>query len=1047
VRTTEHAAKPTAIRKAPRFVTLGGPLGAEGTGASKTIQGTGAPLRGLVAVPVIALCALLAVLVLSTAVAQAEAPTLISYDSFAGTAVPAGVAVSVTPALAAAPEAPLFHVESIHPERIRLRVEMYPNAPGEAGSVEALYKQSASECEGGGTVGPYRTGGHQEEETSIVIEGLLEATQYTFCVAVTTPGGTTLSAPLTLTMPPTPTSPETPEALPADPVGGRTATLHGVLNPLTARPDNELGSYHFVYRPSTSGECQGAGEIATPSTIEVGAKGEAVSASLTGLIPHTQYAFCVVAENNVGEAAVSTPPLSFTTLVAVPGVEAASVSDVAGSSATLLASVNPGGAVTSYVFEYAPAGGSFAPVPEADGKGSLPEGTAGVPVSVHVQGLQPATSYEFRVVATNSVGAATGEAVSFATQLAKGVFGLPDGRQWELVSQPDKHGANIEPIDEDSRIQAAVNGDAIAYTATAATESEPQGFSKEEQVLSSRGPDGWVSRDINPPREHVSPESVGLGEEYVAFSEDLSLAVVQPHGVFEPSLSAEASEQTAYLHTLFLHGDVNEPCVQSCYRPLVTDKQPYANDTAQPFQPFGEEGSCTGVCGPRFTGATPDLSHIALKDPSGPPPLAGGVPGEEYEWSGGQLSLGNHLPGLRVSTSEDGSWNYYVSGTSLYVSNGGVTKLIAVLSSKDYPDWSGTLERRTSRVSPDGRWFAFMSEEELTGYDNQDTEAYEQEIQYVNRNPVPVPVLVNGKPVPAHDEEVYLYHAPENLASETGTLVCASCNPTGARPVGMLYTTLSEPSRRVVSSGTDVWGGTAGTAGESDQRIAANVPGWIPYSKANSGVSIYQSRYLSDSGRLFFNSSDALVPKDVNGSEDVYEFESVGVGGCTTSTSTGSSTYVPARGGCVSLISSGQSTEESGFLDASGSGGDVFFVTAAKLAPQDYDTAFDVYDAHECTSAAPCIPASVASPPPCETGDACKPAPTPQPTIFSSPPSATFSGPGNITPAAPTPKHVTKKTVKCKKGFVKNAKGKCVRPSKKKAKKAKRASNERRASR
>jgi hypothetical protein len=122
-------------------------------------------------------------------------------------------------------------------------------------------------------------------------------------------------------------------------------------------------------------------------------------------------------------------------------------------------------------------------------------------------------------------------------------------------------------------------------------------------------------------------------------------------------------------------------------------------------------------------------------------------------------------------------------------------------------------------------------------------------------------------------------------------------------------------------------------------------------------------------------------------------------------------------------------------------------VTAAKLAPQDYDTAFDVYDAHECTSAAPCIPASVASPPPCETGDACKPAPTPQPTIFSSPPSATFSGPGNITPAAPTPKHVTKKTVKCKKGFVKNAKGKCVRPSKKKAKKAKRASNERRASR
>ena len=36
---------------------------------------------------------------------------------------------------------------------------------------------------------------------------------------------------------------------------------------------------------------------------------------------------------------------------------------------------------------------------------------------------------------------------------------------------------------------------------------------------------------------------------------------------------------------------------------------------------------------------------------------------------------------------------------------------------------------------------------------------------------------------------------------------------------------------------------------------------------------LYQSRYLSNEGRLFFNSADALVPHDSNGREDVYEYE------------------------------------------------------------------------------------------------------------------------------------------------------------------------------
>ena len=61
-------------------------------------------------------------------------------------------------------------------------------------------------------------------------------------------------------------------------------------------------------------------------------------------------------------------------------------------------------------------------------------------------------------------------------------------------------------------------------------------------------------------------------------------------------------------------------------------------------------------------------------------------------------------------------------------------------------------------------------------------------------------------------------------------------------------------------------------------------------------------------------------------------------------------------GGCVGLISSGESEHESAFLDASESGDDVFFLTAQQLAPQDIDTNFDVYDARVCEPGSRCAP-------------------------------------------------------------------------------------------
>jgi hypothetical protein len=315
---------------------------------------------------------------------------------------------------------------------------------------------------------------------------------------------------------------------------------------------------------------------------------------------------------------------------------------------------------------------------------------------------------------------------------------------------------------------------------------------------------------------------------------------------------------------------------------------------------------------------------------------------------------------------------------NLYVWHDGTTRLVAVLSGGDNPDWSRDLMMSTARVSPDGRWLAFMSRRSLTGYDTRDA--------------------VTGRA----DEEVYLYHAQAG----GGRLVCASCDPTGARPVGVEYGKMDE---RIDGRGT--W--------EEHQGLAGSVPGWTGFHDAYSGSqSRHQPRYLSDNGRLFFNSSDALVAQDVNGTGDVYEYEPLGVPYATSSEcSPASASFGVLSNGCVGLVSSGSSGEESGFLDASVTGGreaeghegggDVFFLTGARLSPADGDTSPDVYDAHECSPAVPCVAPPPLSPPPCTTGDACKSAPTPQPAIFGSPASATFTGMGN--PVSPVSGTVTPK--------------------------------------
>jgi hypothetical protein len=827
-----------------------------------------------------------------------------------------------------------------------------------------------------------------------------------------------------------------------------------------------------------------------------------------------------------------------------PVVEEQAVVNVASTSATFQAKINPEGSETTYRFEYGTTTAYGSSVPASDGIVGL--GTEGVTVSAHPQDLVANTTYHYRVVAlvASRNEMVDGSDGTFTTQHSGEAFALSDGRQWELVSPPNKHGALIASLLANGPLQAAADGSGIAYQVNVPTESEPAGYGQQDlvyiQARSDRGPEGWSTRDIAVPRDSPTTAYVS-GSEYLSFSRDLSSGIALPFSEKTMLLSGEASEPTIYVRR---EGLCDAPATASeCYLPLLTGKEGFAD--VPPGTKFGRSGTVS------LEGATPDMSRIVLGSSVALTATPTTVR-QLYQWSAGapaaeRLQLVSALPanegggpaggpiavgqafatspsGSRNSISRDGSrifWgeerdfttsNGHQTGTllfmrdtvrretvrldvqqpgapvgglpfarfqiassdgsrvfftdsqqltaqsgrsihdpihtgdlyecviveeaggskcdltdltperagqsaevqkfvlggsengsdvyfvangvlsenrnsdgeaatqgecngplspgvtcNLYVYHDGVVTFIARLSEVDEFDWDHAdfnFFKLTSRVSPDGRYVAFMSYRSLTGYDNRDA--------------------VSGKP----DIEVYLYD------TQSGHLVCASCNPTGSRPVGFeagefdIFST-KKLRPNLIAVQEHGFGG----AYESTNFVAANLP---PGNQIGDGV-LYQPRALSDGGRLFFNSSDALVPQDVNGEEDVYEFEPEGTGGCTAA----SPTFVARSGGCVSLISAGTSSEESAFLDASEGGGDVFFLTSSRLTSQDVDSAIDIYDAHACTALVPCVAAPV-GPPPCSSGDSCKAAPSPQPSIFGAPASATFAGSGNAAPSSET---------------------------------------------
>lgn len=631
---------------------------------------------------------------------------------------------------------------------------------------------------------------------------------------------------------------------------------------------------------------------------------------------------------------------------AAPTVKATWTTEVTASSFRANAIVNPGSLTTSYRFDYITTAAYEANL--AAGHPGF-EGALRIPIAAEakifpsandqevlqrIAGLNADTAYRYRIVVRNAEGEVVGPERAVRTQEATPDFSLAEGRGLEMVSPVEKNGGSIIPPEAlfgGGEFQAAGAGGSIAYSSPSSF-GEAAGNPAASQYLATRGAEGWSSENLTLASEATAfgPEPDGVP--FRLFASDLSRALVlRKPGEFVLLGGAEMQPlQVLSGEDLRFAGatpDLSYLVFSTC-EALTPDaiEIPAGGGGCDPEYPNLYELSPDGSL--RLLNIEPGLSQgtpgAALVAQAGAISLDGSraywtdatgallvrdgnrtlkIEGEgdfqaasadgssAYFTKGGDLyryslsgeSSADLTPGGGVlgvlGASADGSSAYFVDGGGVELWASGVVKPVAgAADPSGYPPATGT-----ARVSADGTKLIFLTTAPLTGYDN------------------------NGQ------DELFRYDATSD------SLLCISCNPTGARALG-----------------------------------PTSLPGAIANGKE---VKFYKPRAMTEEGdRIFFDTFDSLVPKDANGENDVYEWRAQGVGGCGRAE------------GCIGLISSGKGPDGAEFVDASADGADAYFLTDESLVSEDPGST-DLYDAR--------IGGGFPEPPPpipC-FGDACQPLP------------------------------------------------------------------------
>ena len=555
-------------------------------------------------------------------------------------AVLAGCLVGAcVPALAAAPEAPgSVTVGSVGAVKAIVSGVLNPNAEGQSGVYEFLYKASKTECEKGehAPVSPGIAMGLEHEEVSQELTGLSPETEYTVCLLERntnqSKGEESVGPAVTFK---TSAALESPERVGASNVSATTATLQGVLNPVD---DHELeaGSYEFLYRMSST-ECDGGKSgpeegKRTPTAVAMGHRQEVVEAQVEELSPNTEYTFCLLARNETAGETVLGDPVTFTTASRKPTLGSVSFSKVGSSSATVSAYVETGGLETTLTVQYG----------STDAYGS--EVAAKIPAgddfaTVQAMGLQATSQYHFRALVSNEDGTEYGADDSFET-LGDGLAGLPDERVYEMVTPPQNANANVyipealgygprDGIDSRRPFEVSPNGNAVVYISSS---SEVGGTNRGgDQLIARRSPTGGWTQSTIQPEGYIKTWFEG-------FSSDLSKGVF--FSIYVPRLGEmplSSEEPGAEYPNLYFTSFEGRP-----YRSLITR---VPQETPKGISP-------------QYDGANADFSQLLF---SYSPALIENVPAaigsgaNLYDDAGGRLYLVNVLPnGTRESNATFG---------------------------------------------------------------------------------------------------------------------------------------------------------------------------------------------------------------------------------------------------------------------------------------------------------------------------------------------------------------------------------------------------------
>jgi hypothetical protein len=820
-------------------------------------------------------------------------------------------------------------------------------------------------------------------------------------------------------------------AIEAPSITATTATLKGTVNPDGLAASSCLFEYGREELTSTA-PCvptPGSGNAPVP-----------VSANIENLASDTTYHYRLVARNVNGVS--RSEEGSFTTLG--PGIFEEAFSEVGTSGVTLAARVQANGQPTTVTVEYgltSAYGSTSAPV----GAGS---GTGSVKTAAKLKGLQPATTYHVRMVASNESATAYGKDLTFTT-FAPSALGLPDNRGYEKVSSSNADGNVYQDVPLEVSTEggftelpfvAAADGNAFAYVADP---SESGGVGREgagagNEYLATRAPTGgWSAVNITPSSDRFQDVPV-----YQGFSKNLTAGFLSDKGKTGLAPGAPSGGYSVLYENNFNAGS---------YLPLVTKTPPNRGPGG-----FGGWGVLSyspvfGSLEPTYSGGSADLKHVLYmaNDALTPEAVDGGEEENNlYDYHEGALSSVNVLPNgnpepnatfggqalpqfregdppaLTHVISEDGSRIFWtgLSTHDLYLREDG-TRTVQV----DASVGGGSL---FWTASPDGSKVLFTKAGDL----------YEYDVASAQTTDLTPGGEVQGV-VGTSDDLSYVYFvADAALAAGAEHHECVTlgngtlCNLYAlhigepVRLIGVLdgadnfskpesfaervhgpwQASLADKEAEVTPDGRHMLFGTirsiTGYESEGKEEIflydfdsahlacvSCNPTGERPshghYSAylPVSHVATHLPRWMSEDGnRAFFDTFDALVPTDTNGASDVYEWERDGTGSCTQS------------GGCIFLLSGGVGTEGSTLADASASGDDVFITTRSRLSPEDQNETIDVYDVRV---GAPRPPAA----PQC-TGTGCQGIPS-APPVFSTPSSATYSGVGNF---AALPKAVAK---------------------------------------